>query len=255
MPLAPTAYYTSTLAPVHQALVAHRLVDQFLSGADVRFDGQDLASMYGFVLPSGEILSSIEFAHLLSIFNNSRVHMQAEKHYMGDEAPPGLYFTVVNGQLIQGPHKNRFGLYEEESGAAGLFLQGLHIDHYFLQNKAAPPALGSIAFALCAITAHLAGLDKISLLAAGGQGFSNKHIGFKVWPRLGFDAPLLPGEGTGEPKLDNANSVLDVVAIDQAWWDEHGSQRFMTFDLSPGSRSWGKLLPYVLQKLSAEQNS
>lgn len=85
-------------------------------------------------------------------------------------------------------HKNRSGLFVEETGSTDLFIEGLHIDHVFLNERKTPPSLGTFAFALCAITAHLAGLGHISLIAAGGRGFSPRHIGFKVWPKVGFDA-------------------------------------------------------------------
>ena len=62
---------------------------------------------------------------------------------------------------------------------------GLHIDHFFLNALHTPPGLGTFAFALCAITAHLHGLAHVPLVAAGGAGFDPRHIGYRVWPRLG----------------------------------------------------------------------
>ena len=110
--------------------------------------------------------------------------------------------------------------------------------------------MGTVAFALCAITAHLAGLSHVSLVAAGGSGFVNHHIGYKVWPKLGFNAPLLPNEVAQAPHLAHCQSVQDVLSTDADWWDQNGSQRIMMFDLSAFSASWEKLLPYVGRKLS-----
>ena len=218
---------------------------RYLSGTGIRFDGEVLNSEDQFALPTGLELSTVEFAHLFSIFDGSRVHQQAEKATSRDDAPPGMYFTVVNNKLIQKQHKNRSGLFEEELGVPELFIQGLHIDHFFLNEHESPVGLGTIAFALCAITAHLARLGKISLIAAGGVGYDSRHIGFKIWPRFGFNAKLLPSEVQNTPHLSQCQTVLDVLAVDQLWWDEHGSQRLMTFDLAAGSASWRKLIDYL----------
>jgi hypothetical protein len=110
--------------------------------------------------------------------------------------------------------------------------------------------LGTLAFSLCAITAHLSGLGQITLVAAGGQNGDPRHIGYKVWPKFGFDAPLLYGEIDGAPHLAGCTTVQDVIARDEAWWVGHGTQRHMTFDLTPASTSWRKLLAYAHRKLS-----
>ncbi|MFT4102194.1 MAG: hypothetical protein QM674_14385 [Burkholderiaceae bacterium] len=96
----------------------------------------------------------------------------------------------VHSRLIQWPRKNRPGLYTSPNGDADLFIDGLHVDRYFLNKHHTPPSLGTVAFSLCAITAHLAGLTQVTLVAAGGRGFDQRYVGYKVWPRLGFDAPL-----------------------------------------------------------------
>ncbi len=48
-------------------------------------------------------------------------------------------------------------------------VQALHIDHVFLRHQA-PDWLGTVAFALCAITAHRVGYRRITLIAGGGMG-------------------------------------------------------------------------------------
>lgn len=249
MSIQQTAYYRTHLAVLHQQLLSHDIVQTYLTGTDIRYDGVDLLPADRFDLPFGE-LSALEFAHLFSVFNGSRVHQQAEKLPSLDDAPPGMYFTVINNKVIQGPHKNKSGLISEEVGTTGLFIEGLHIDHYFLNEHGTPPKLGTLAFALCAITAHLAGLGQISLVAAGGKGFSKRHIGFKVWPKFGFDAQLLPGEAADAPQLQGCQTVQDVLSVHPAWWDAEGSQRRMTFNLDADSTSWQKLITYVGQKVT-----
>lgn len=188
-----TNFYQSQLAELHQRLLGHVVVQSYLTGTGLRFDGAELSAADRFDVPLGEI-STLEFAHLLSVFDGSRVHQQAEKKPSHDDASPGLYFTVINKRVIQNQHKNRAGLVTEEIGTTDLFIDALHVDHFFLDERNTPPNLGTFAFALSAIAAHRLGLAHVSLVAAGGKGFNPRHIGYKVWPKLGFDADLLAGE-------------------------------------------------------------
>lgn len=249
MPAQTTDFYRTDLAALHRQLLRHPITHNYLSGTAIRFDGKVLVAADTFNLPFCS-LSTLELAHLFSIFNGSRVHVQAQHSHGADEAPPGLYVNVINTTVISGPHKNRSGIFVEETETIGLFIDGLHIDHFFLNEKVTPPMLGTIAFTLCAITAHMSGLKTISLIAAGGKGFNRRHIGFKVWPKLGFNADLLPGEVDGIAHLQDCRTVQDLVRRDPGWWDTNGSQRLMRFDLNPvPGTSWQKLLPYVGAKV------
>lgn len=251
MPLQTSDYYRTHLAPLHQQLLTHPITQHYLSGSGIRYNGANLIDANTFDFPFGTF-STLELAHLFSIFNGSRVHMQAQNFDGPDDAPPGMYFTVVNTKLLQGPHKNKSGIFVEETETAGLHIDGLHIDHFFLNKKVTPPMLGTIAFALCAITAHLAGLQTISLIAAGGKGFDRRHAGYTFWPKLGFNAALVPGEIDGVAHLQGCRTVQEVCQRDLAWWETNGSQRLMTFDLdsAPGT-AWQKLVLYTSGKISS----
>lgn len=249
MPFVPSNFYRTSLADLHQRLQDSAITRTYLTGTGIRLDGTMPNPDDLYELPIG-IFSIIEFAHLFSVFDNSRVHQQAQYSLGPDEAPPGLYFTIANSHLIQHPNKNRLGLYATPNGGTDLFIDGLHVDHYTLNEHNAPPTLGTISFALCAIMGHLAGLSHISLVAAGGRGFDQRYIGYRVWPRLGFNAPLTQGEAAQVPHLAHCRTVQDILATDAAWWDNHGSQRLMTFDLTANSTSWKKLLLYIDRKLS-----
>ena len=238
--LTKTPFYLASLQDVHEKLLAHPLAQGYLGGSEFRLDGADGAGLT-VALPFGE-LDHTEFAHLFAVFDGSRVHAQKERP--GSLAPEGMYFTVVNSRLLQ--YKNKIGLVELEGEGAGLHLpHQLFIDQFFLQADA-PDLLGTVSFALCAITAHLCGLGFIELIAGGGVGFNEKLHGYCVWPKLGFDAPLEPGEAPAH--VPAAQSVLDIVEVDAQWWEEHGSQRLMTFELESDSRSWSKLLSYLHAK-------
>ncbi|WP_454691231.1 hypothetical protein [Achromobacter aloeverae] len=254
VPLEPTDFYKTDLAGLHRQLLASSIVRTHLTGAGIRLDGEELTLADRFDLPFGTF-STLEFAHLFSIFDGSRVHQQAEKSTTLDDAPPGLYFTIINTRLLESKHKNRLGVFQRADDASlELFIEDMHIDHYYLNEHRAPRTLGTLAFTLCAITAHLAGMGRITLVAADGRGSSSRYVGAKVWPKLGFDAPLLPGETAAVPHLADCVAVQDVMARDETWWAEHATQRRMAFDLTGNSSSWQKLLPYTSKKL-ADGNS
>lgn len=77
---------------------------------------------------------------------------------------------------------------------------------------------------------------------------SPRHVGYHVWPRLGFDAPIpeklreqLPAELAGARRL----SDLMATPAGRDWWREHGTTVDVTFDLAPGSRSRRLLAAYL----------
>lgn len=263
MPLPTTDFFERTLRPPYEALCLSPQARQHLSGV-FRFDGRDLHSPETIEI-EGAVLTSEEAAHLLMVFDGSRVHVQ-EQHIVGlDDGPPGTYFTTVNADVVQEGHKNRVGIYDEEDGP-GLFLNDLltdadveddggaaqagmavHVDHFFLRHQAID-GLGPVTFALCAITAHCLGYRRISLVAGGGRGFDQGMIGYRFWPKLGFDALLEEGVTDGAPHLANCQTVQEVRAIDEAWWDRDGTQHWMEFDLAADSPGWQMLLDYLREK-------
>ena len=254
MPFVLSDFYQTHLADLHQRLLTSPVVRSYLTGTGIRLDGENLVPADRFELPFGTF-STIEFAHLFSIFDGSRVHQQVEKAPSADDAPPGLYFTIINPRVIESQHKNKLGVFQRDDAGMDLFIQDMHIDHYYLKEHQTPPNLGTVAFTLCAITAHLAGMGRITLVAAGGRGSSARYVGAKVWPKLGFDAPLLPGETAGWPHLSECVTVQEVMSRDETWWAERGTQRWMAFDLSAHSASWQKLLPYAGRKVSDGSSS
>lgn len=243
-------YYKESLLDIHATLISHDLAQKFLSANNLKFDGKYLEPegrlFINFFDPPLEV-STLEFAHLFSIFDDSRAHVQAENHVKDDLLQPGEYVTVINRKVIEVQHKNKTGLFKEENGDTGLIISGLFISHFMLRKKNTPPMLGTIAFSLCAIQAFLLGISKIELIAAGGDGFNPKFYGYKIWPKFGFDAEIYPNEFNADkaPQLAGCATVLDAVALDPQAWDTHGSQRVMTFDLAPGSRSWVQLVKYL----------
>lgn len=266
MPLPTTDFFERVLRALYEALCCSSQATAYISGV-FRYDGQLLEE--GDVLDlDGVTMTSREAAQLLMTFNGSRVHMQAQYVFGDDESPPGTYFTIVHPELIREGHKNRVGIYEEEGDVRSLFLddvpgddvlgidvdfegeeraRAMHVDHFFLRRQA-PDWLGTVAFALCAMVAHRLSYSHISLVAGGGMGRDARMVGYFFWPKLGFDAPLEEGEADGFPHLAGCRTIQNVLAIDEAWWQQRGSQRWMEFDLGEGSPAWEKLLDYLSEK-------
>ena len=260
MPLPRTDFFDRVLQDPYDRLLASDLAKQYLSG-EFRLDGEVIGAETVIDFDGIE-LASAEYAQLLMIFTDARVHEQAQYVVGPDAAPPGVYYTSIQPAILQHPHKNRIGLYEEVDDGTSLYLgeidddeddvaepgnpQALHIDHVFLRHQA-PDWLGTVAYALCAMTAHRLGYRRITLIAGGGVGYDAQLIGYRYWPKLGFDGPLEDDE-RAIPAFGACRTVQDMLEIDEAWWSAHGSQRLMEFELAADSRSWTKLLDYLLDK-------
>ncbi|HDR9159134.1 TPA: hypothetical protein QDB05_005709 [Burkholderia vietnamiensis] len=260
MPLPRTDFFDRVLQGPYDRLQASDLARQYLSG-EFRLDGEVIGTETRIDFDGTE-LTSAEYAQLLMIFTDARVHEQAQYGVGPDAAPPGVYYTSVQPAILQHPHKNRIGLYEDVDDGMSLYLgevvddaddvvepaiaQALHIDHVYLRHQA-PDWLGTVAFALCAMTAHRLGYRRITLIAGGGVGYDAHLIGYRYWPKLGFDGQL-EDEERAVPVFAACRTVQDLLEIDEAWWAANGSQRLMEFDLAADSRSWTKLLDYLLDK-------
>ena len=257
MSLARTACFFERIEVLHNRLLNSEVVNQWLTAAEISINGKKLNSSDTIKLPFVS-LSILEFSHLFAVFNGSRVHAQMEKKYGPDGAPPGFYFTIINNKIIQNKHKNKLGVYERQDEKPELYINDMHVDHFFLNEHMAPSLLGTFAFTLCAINAHRTGIGKITLIAAGAgkdadtgnKRYTQNYIGYKVWPKLGFNAPIDEAETRDYAHLITCNSVQDVLHTDAAWWEAKGFQRLMGFDLTATSRSWEKLLSYVERKLN-----
>lgn len=164
------------------------------------------------------------------------------------EAPAGLDIRSHSAHLLEG-ESNSVIVYVSEEGAA-LWMAGLHINRIMLSPRA-PERFTTVAFGRMAIDAYRLGFQHINLFAAGHgpleQAGEDALIGYAIWPKFGFDAPVLPAELHRFPdtRLTHAHTVQDVIAAAPEWWERHGSARAMTFNLTPHSRSWSILLHYL----------
>lgn len=246
------AFYQAELVELHAALEEHPITRELLDGDGIAANGTNLTPEDTIRLDLFDQQVDIvtrDFAQLFSVFSHSRVNIQRDNRWGKDDAPPGLYVTVINPNVIEAGHKNKSGLFKEAGGDTGLAITALFVDRFMLRRDGRPQLLGTIAFCLCALQAYVLGLQKIELLAAGGAGFRKQYVGYWVWPKLGFDARLEPGEfDQTAPPLANCATVLEAMAASPDAWKTHGSQRLMAFDLAPNSTSWLTLLEYTRSK-------
>jgi hypothetical protein len=199
-------------------------------------------------------ISAEQFAHLFLVLNDSRCEATFETQESVDGAPPGLYVTSLHDWMVAG-HYFRIGLYDRQGEAGSIEAKGVFIDHVFIDERKAPRQLGTVGFIYLALAANALGFDEISLLAGGGAG---RHawewnpptmIGYKVWPKFGFDAPLEPGETAHVAPLAHCKTVSEVRRLDLDWWENQGGNgRIMRFDLQPASDSWETLIKYAVSK-------
>ena len=178
MTLPTSPFYDQEIATLHDVLLRHAITQTFLSCSDVVYMGRSLAATTQVESTFGTFLG-IEFAHLLMSFDGSRVHAQNQNTVTLDLAPSGTYFTIVNGrQTLQPRHKNRIGVYRLEDKAS-LFVDALHIDYFFLNEKVTPVGLGAIAFCLCAINSHLAECRTVRMLIEKNEAWWEEN-GFQL---------------------------------------------------------------------------
>lgn len=144
--------------------------------------------------------------------------------------------------------------YQDATGP-GVRLDSLHLARVMLDQDA-PARLCTVAFGLMACTAYRRGFKQITLFAGGNGPPANDPdgdmVGYLVWPKFGFDAPLVAADLNAAPHLGHCRSVLDLVRIDSAWWEQHGRGKEMAFDLSPGSQSWNVLLNYLFEAFAED---
>ena len=120
--------------------------------------------------------------------------------------------------------------------------------------------------ALDGIAAKPHKFSELAMLAAGGRTWDDRWggkrwDGFAVWPRYGFDMPLLkrttemfphfhyvPPLATKPP----CDKVGSLIGLDQglAFWDLVGDGWYMKFDTSPRSYSRKTLKSYLGKKYS-----
>lgn len=164
-----------------------------------------------------------------------------------DGTPAGVHVRSVNDFVQQGEAVDVVA-YRDLQGD-GVRIEALYLSRVMLSADA-PERLCTVAFGLQACTAYRLGFAEVTLYAAG-KGYGGRQldeddlVGYQVWPKFGFDAPLDAVDVQRDARLVSCSSVQDVRAIDQVWWQVCGRPMEMRFDLSANSRSWRVLIDYL----------
>ncbi|MBV6325412.1 hypothetical protein [Duganella violaceipulchra] len=236
-------------------LLAHEVARDYFQGElydrhNNRLQGMTLERQAGDVLD----LDEVTVGRLFMIPDGSIVW--ALKVGENADAPAGLDIQSSNPFLAE-DETNSVIAFRDEIGPA-MWLDALYIRRLMLTHNA-PERLATVSFGLMAITAYRLGFQHISLFAAGMGPLEpndpDSFIGYDVWPKFGFDAPVIPAELNRFPirELDSAHTVQEVIAAAPGWWAAHGTGRRMQFDLTAGSRSWNVLLNYLYEALQEQQ--
>lgn len=113
-----------------------------------------------------------------------------------------------------------------------------------------------------------AGFSRITTLAARADSPDAPQfgsVGYKVWPKLGYDGELSPSTQLYKDAVKAGfidSSVKDLGHIQQiystaagrAWWETNGASTDMSFDLKPGSNSMKILSRYQEAKAKLKSN-
>lgn len=85
-----------------------------------------------------------------------------------------------------------------------------------------------------------AGADRIETTAVRDDDAGRIRVGYKVWPKFGYDGPIPAAVKINlPPALRGAVNVGDLYKTEagKAWWEIHGDTFEARFDLTPGSNS------------------
>lgn len=237
-------------------LMEHEVVRNYFQGKLYDRYGKRLKGIsIGRLLAAPLELDEVNTGRLFMIPVESSVwtHIVRER----DGAPAGLDVMSNNFFMAEDEYASVIA-YRDEVGAA-LGVDALHIRRMMLAPDA-PKRLATVAFGLMAIAAYRHGFACIVLYAAGkgpiDRSDPDGFVGYLVWPKFGFDAPVAAVELNRAPcsALRACKTVQDLMSVHPDWWADHGSAREMRFDLRAGSRSWRILLNYLCNVLPSPEN-
>ena len=118
---------------------------------------------------------------------------------------------------------------------------------FMLKTEHQGLGIGTRSLAIEAQAAKELGAVRIDTYAEGSAS-DMRYVGYKVWPKFGYDASLSQREIQSLPNsLSSARTVLDLVETEEGakWWEEHGTGRFMSLDLRENSRSMRIMREYL----------
>jgi hypothetical protein len=177
--------------------------------------------------------------------------LQVNEH---GNAPPGMNIQFNNAFVMDGEQNSVIAFRAEQP--SGTWSDALHIGRMMLSPET-PRGFCTVAFGLMVVTAYRLGFSHIQLYGAGHGPLHRDDpdalVGYWVWPKLGFDAPVDAAEMTRHPdgSMHGLRTVQEVLSRSSEWWEAYGSARPMRFDLRSNSPSWSILLNYIYTAVAA----
>lgn len=118
----------------------------------------------------------------------------------------------------------------------------------FQTHSDSPKKIGLGSLAREIFQAKSLGFSYIRTFASGKK--DDESIGYYVWARFGFNAPLTAKEKTKLPDfLKTANDLNDIFLLGgKFWWLQNGTGRDMIFELDEGKTSYQIWQTYLQEK-------
>ena len=155
-----------------------------------------------------------------------------------------IELKVIHSGLLQRPMVRR--IFEVDDGVE--LIDVIDNVEFYLKPDYQGQGIGATSLMTQALAAYSLGIQKIWAIAAGGDGSGD--IGYRVWPKLGYDAQIpddvlqkMPRNQLVSAGIDLTKPVLLSNLIDVglfSLWEEHGSGCLVEFDVS-SLDSWSML--------------
>jgi hypothetical protein len=143
------------------------------------------------------------------------------------------------------------GIVVDASGKAFVSRLELHregkqlvCDYYYIRSKADSPAMSVVPSVLAKQFKEMQALGvKRVMTDAGRHDTGSKEtelIGYKVWPKFGFDAPVPMETRASLPELlRSAHTVQDLYQLPggRQAWEQHGRSTVMQLDMADAAKS------------------
>lgn len=128
----------------------------------------------------------------------------------------------------------------------GLFLR----NEFFQLSGDAPEGIGLVSFVRQVVAARELSFAFIRTYAEGSVNDPDGFVGYYVWARFGFNAPLDEEEIAALPEEFEGCADLNALMLHggQEWWRQNGSARDMIFLLSEEEPSLTVLRNYLMEK-------
>jgi hypothetical protein len=180
----------------------------------------------------GRTLTDAEVGEMIGAMGGARIETVTD----GDGPEAQISFVVRHPSLMSASERT---LFRNTKGEVEL-----RLDYLALK----PDVRGGVGARIMAREiqgAEKAGVQKVSLIAAGGPGAELN--GYYTWPRLGFNAPIPTIQRPGYMGAKDMHDLFSRPGGAELW-KQHGYQMEMSFDPRRGSPHRQIFDGYIQQK-------